>query len=242
MTFDHLFLLGLPASGKSEFIDFMKQQSSEALAESYHIGRFEEMDDFIWLWEKCVEDDLWEEVGERRLFSKKNGANYSIADGDLYKFFTECFNREIPKSYLSRPEFYKDGTLIIEFSRGGDNTYNYALNRLDPRILKCGAVLYVKVTPEESRRRNEARYQEKLAHSILAHKTPDDVMDKFYPYDDWDEFTQGKPHGVLECNGVQVPYVTMNKEPESKDQGVLAKRYGEALDKLWQLYSNISSS
>jgi hypothetical protein len=242
MTFDHLFLLGLPASGKSEFIDFMKQQTPESLAEHYHIGRFDEMDDFIWLWEKCVEDDLWEEVGEGRLFSKKDGANYSISDGDLYKFFTECFNREIPRTYLSRPEFYKEGTLIIEFSRGGDNTYGYALNRLDPEILKRGAVLYVKVAPEESRRRNEARYQEKLAHSILAHKTPDDVMDKFYPFDDWDKFTEGKPSGTLGCNGVMLPFVTMDNEPESKDQEVLARRYKGALDTLWQLYSNTSSS
>jgi len=239
MTFDHLFLLGLPASGKSEFIDFMKQQASEALAERYHMGHLEEMDDFVWLWEKCVEDDLWEEVGKGRLFSKKEGANYSIADGDLYKFFTECFNREIPKTYLSRPEFYRDGTLIIEFSRGGDNTYDYTLNRLDQEILKRSAVLYVNVTPEESRRRNEARYQEKLAHSILAHKTPDEVMDKFYPFDDWDAFTKSESSGVLECNGVKVPFFTMDNEPESKDISVLAERYGEALDTLWTLYNDL---
>jgi len=239
MTFDHLFLLGLPASGKSEFIDFMKQQASDVLAERYHIGHLEEMDDFVWLWEKCVEDDLWEEVGKGRLFSKKEGANYSIADGDLYKFFTECFNREIPKTYLSRPEFYRDGTLIIEFSRGGDNTYDYTLNRLDQEILKRSAVLYVNVTPEESRRRNEARYQEKLAHSILAHKTPDEVMDKFYPFDDWDAFTKSESSGVLECNGVKVPFFTMDNEPESKDISVLAERYGEALDTLWTLYNDL---
>jgi len=239
-TFDHLFLLGLPASGKSEFIDFMKKQSPEELAENFHIGHLEEMDDFVWLWEKCIEDDLWEEVGKGRLFSKKDGANYSIADGDLYKFFTECFNREIPKTYLARPEFYRDGTLIIEFSRGGDNTYDYTLNRLDPRILKRGAVLYVSVTPEESRRRNEARYQEKLAHSILAHKTPDDVMDKFYPFDDWAKFTKDETSGVLTCNGVELPFFTMNNEPESKDVEVLAGRYSKALDTLWELYNKRS--
>ncbi|MCK4857480.1 MAG: hypothetical protein KAT58_05905 [candidate division Zixibacteria bacterium] len=238
-TFDHLLLLGLPAGGKSEFVDFMKNQSRDVLAKRYHLGQFEQIDDFVWLWEKCIEDDLWEEVGRGRLFSTKDGPNYSITDGDLYKFFTECFNREIPKSYLSRPEFYEDGTLIIEFSRGGDNTYDYTLNRLKPEILERAAIFYVQVMPEESRRRNEARYQEKLAHSILAHKTPDEVMDKFYPHDDWEAYTKGAPSEVLVCNGVKVPFVTMNNEPESTDNEVLAERYGDALDILWKLYNEL---
>lgn len=238
MTFDHLFLLGLPASGKSELIDFMKTQSHEVLAQSYRIGRFEEMDDFVWIWEKCLEDDLWEKVGKGRLFSRKDGPNYALTDGAMYKFLTECFNREIPKQYLSRPSFYEEGTLMVEFSRGGENTYEYALNRFLPEILRRAAIMYVQVTPEESRRRNEARYQEKLAHSILAHKTPDEVMDRFYPYDDWTDFTGGKMDGYLKLNGVKVPFVTMNNEPESKDPEVLDERYGNALRTLWNLYTN----
>ena len=236
MTFDNLFLLSLPASGKSELIDFMKSKYYAVLGERYHLGCFDAMDDFVWIWEKCQEDDLWEKVGKGRLFSNKEGPNYALTDGAMYKFLTECFNREIPKQYLSRPEFYEEGTLLVEFSRGGDNTYDYTLNRFLPEILKNSAIMYVQVTPEESRRRNEARYQEKLAHSILAHKTPDEVMDKFYPYDDWVQFTDNKSHGYLKLNGVTVPFVTMNNEPESKDPVVLEKRYGNALNTLWELY------
>ena len=238
MTFDHLFLLGLPASGKSEFIDFMKGQTPEVLAERYHIGRFEEMDDFVWLWEKFMEDDLWELVGCGRLFSMRCGAkgeNYGLIDGDMFGFLIERFNREIPEKYLLRPAFYEDGTLFIEFSRGGDYTYHDSLARFRPEILRRAAVLYVQVAPEESRRRNDARYQEKLAHSILAHKTPDEVMDKFYPYDDWTKFTGDKSSGTLMLNGVSVPFVTMNNEPESKDEAVLSKRYAAALNTLWKL-------
>jgi len=237
MTFDHLFLLGLPASGKSEFIDFMKKQSPQALDEKYHLGRFDEMDDFVWLWDKFLEDDLWERVGKKRFFSMRDGENYGLVDGEMFNFLIERFNQEIPKKYLFNPSFYKEGTLFIEFSRGCDYTYRNALNRFDPEILKRAAILYVQVEPKESRRRNDARYQEKLKHSILAHKTPDEVMDKFYSYDDWNELTEGKNGGKLELNGVLVPFVTMNNEPESKDPQVLSERYGKALNQLWHLYT-----
>ncbi len=239
MTFDHLFLLGLPASGKSEFIDFMKRQPREELVERYHIGRFEEMDDFVWLWEKFIEDDIWEDLGRGRLFSWRcgdNNENYGH-DGKLFDFMIERFNQEIPRKYLARPEFYDEGTLFVEFSRGGEYTYRDALNRFDPAILRCGAILYIQVTPEESRRRNEARYRERLAHSILAHKTPDEVMEKFYCCDDWSTLTNGKSSGTLKLNGVDVPFVTMNNEPESTDPAVLSLRYGDAMKTLWRIRS-----
>jgi hypothetical protein len=235
MTFDHLFLLGLPASGKSELIDFMKKQSPEELRDMYHLGRFEEMDDFVWLWDKFIEDDLWERVGKGRFFSKRHGGNYGLVDGELFNFLIERFNQEIPKQYLSKPEFYKDGTLLIEFSRGCDYKYADALGNFEPDILNRAAILYIQVKPEESRRRNDARYQEKLRHSILAHKTPDEVMDKFYSFDDWTELTGDRPSGMFTLNGVSVPFVTMNNEPESTDPEVLSGRYGEALNTLWKL-------
>jgi hypothetical protein len=239
MTFDHLFLLGLPASGKSELIDFMKKQSDETLAERYRLGRFDEMDDFVWLWEKFIEDDLWERAGKGRLFSERYGENrenYGLTDGNMFNFLIERFNQEVPKQYLSRPEFYEKGTLFIEFSRGCDYTYRDALNRFKPEILKRSAIFYVQVSPTESRCRNDARYQEKLKHSILAHKTPDEVMDAFYSRDDWAEFTDSRTSGTLKLNGVDVPFVTMNNEPESTDPEVLDERYGSAFETLWKLY------
>lgn len=239
MTFDNLFVLGLPASGKSELIDFMKKRSAEVLKERYHFGRFEEVDDFVWLWEKFEEDDLWEKVGKERLFSKKEGTNRGLINGDIFNYLLEKFNVEISKKYLNNPEFYKEGTLLIEFSRGGDYKYKDALNSFRPEILKNSSILYIQVKPEESRRRNDARYQEKLAHSILAHKTPDFVMDRFYPYDDWANFTKEKREGVLNISGIEVPFVTMNNEPESKDDEILDERYGNALNTLWDLYSKI---
>jgi len=44
-VFENLLLLGRPASGKSEFIDFMKNVNDEERAKRYHIGPFEELDE-----------------------------------------------------------------------------------------------------------------------------------------------------------------------------------------------------
>jgi hypothetical protein len=77
--FQHLFVLGRPACGKSEFIDFMKKLPADERAARFGIGRFEEVDDFPWLWEACVEDDGREEKGEPRLVSERVPEGYNIA-------------------------------------------------------------------------------------------------------------------------------------------------------------------
>jgi hypothetical protein len=237
-TFDHLLLLGRPAAGKSEFIDFMKNTPDEERAKVFHIGRFEELDDFVWLWDKFCEDDLWEEAGYERLYSNiVDGTNYGIKPtmGKLFDMMFARFNHEVASHYINRPEFYKDGTLIIEFSRGGENGYANALSRLSDTILARAAILYVQVSFEESWRRNIARYEEKLKHSVLAHMTPRDVMEHYYKVDDWTNLTKEKRDGKLTVRNISVPFVTMNNEPELKERGPLAKRYGPALKKLMEL-------
>ncbi len=236
-TFDHLLVLGRPAGGKSEFIDFLEKTPDDKRAERYHIGRFDVMDDFVWLWEKFEEDDLWERVGKQRLFSKKFGENYGLTDNTLFHFLIERFNQDIPKKYISKPEFYKDGTLLIEFSRGGKHGYREALSRLSPEVIKRSSILYINVSFEESWRRNVARYQEKLRHSILAHMVPRETMEELYSIDDWADLTGGKDSGYLNFDGFKIPFVTMGNEPESADPVVLDERYGSALGKLMQLKS-----
>ncbi len=238
-TFDHFLLLGRPAAGKSEFIDFMENTSESERAEKYHLGKIEGVDDFFWLWEKFLEDDLWEEAGYERVFSERKDGNYNVKFPDqikLYDFLFAKFNHVISKKYLSNPDFYKEGSLIIEFARGMKDAYKNALTRLSREVLERAAILYVDVDFEESWRRNVARYQEKLKSSSLAHMAPRETMEYFYKTDDWHELTGGKEFGFLSFHGVDIPFVTMNNIPELKERGPLAKRYGPHLDRLFEIY------
>ena len=236
----HLFVLGRPACGKSEFIDFLKHTPPETRGPRLHIGRFEEVDDFPWLWEKFQEDALWEKAGYERLYTQEympGNPGMAPKGAKLFDWCMHKFNAEIGEKYLGRPGFYDQSTLLIEFSRGGPNGFGRALEMLEPAILAPAAIFYIKVSREESWRRNVARYQEKLKHSILAHMVPRETYDYFYDTNDWDTLTGGQPSGWLEIRGVKVPFVSMNNEPESTDPAVLEERYAGALETLWQLRS-----
>jgi len=157
-TIDVLLLLGRPASGKSEFIDFMSQITSDHRAREFFIAPFQIVDDFPILWDLFQQDDVWESVGRERLFSKRCETNYAVADDSVWGFLIEQINSRI-LAEIAKPSRRK--TLIIEFSRGGAAGYKDALSRLSPEILRRATALYVSVSFEESWRRNLARYEKK---------------------------------------------------------------------------------
>ncbi len=81
-------------------------------------------------------------------------------------------------------------TIVIEFARGGPATeafplkegYGYlgTLSEAAPEMLEHAAILYIWVTPEESRRKNVERVVPGEEASILFHGTPESVMDQEY--------------------------------------------------------------
>jgi len=232
--FDVLLLLGRPASGKSEFIDFMKKCPHERRAARYHVGRFEVVDDFVTLWGKFEEDDLWECVGRPRLYSRRAGGNYVVADDRIWPFLVGRINQRA-EAVLSGTGGCPPETLLVEFSRGGRSGYADALRGLSPRLLARAAILFVSVTFEESLRRNLARYDAARSGGILTHSVPREEMERTYTTDDW-PCLASQSHGVLELGGVRVPYVTMENEPELFDPILLDRRYRRALDSLSTLW------
>lgn len=233
-TLDVLLLLGRPASGKSEFIDFMRGVPVAERAETFRIAPFEVIDDFPILWEQFEQDDVWERLGRPRLYSKRCDGNYAVTDDGLWGFLIEKVNRRVERSSAS-PGRVGRRTLIVEFSRGGPTGYIDALERLSPAILERAAILYVSVSFEESWRRNVARYDEKLRNGILTHSVPREEMQRTYGIDDWDSIA-GRTHGSIEIRGIRIPYATMRNEPESIDRGVLSERYASALRPLYDAW------
>jgi len=233
-TLDVILLLGRPASGKSEFIDFMTHISPERRALDFFIAPFRIVDDFPILWDLFQEDDVWESVGQERLFSKRSDGNYAVTDDCVWGFLIEQINRRVIASPSFAGPRSQRRTLIIEFSRGGRSGYLDALSRLNPTILQRAVALYVSVSFEESWRRNIARYDTKKRDGILTHSVPREEMERTYGSDDWPTLTEDTT-GLLRVQDIDIPYATMNNEPESKDLDVLAERYRAALGPLHAL-------
>ena len=105
----------------------------------------------------------------------------------------EC-RKLLDEKHAQYPDSFENKTIIVEMSRGGDQNasmplddpfgYQYTLRHFAPEILKKAAILYIEVTPEESRRKNRERFDPTNPGDSVAHMTPELVMIHDYGCDD----------------------------------------------------------
>jgi hypothetical protein len=234
-TFDILILVGRPASGKSEIIDFLTHLPDDLRGERFHVAPLEVLDDFPILWSWFEEDDILSKIGLPRLHS--DGQGY-FKYRELWHVLIERLNLDYAKKVRDAAAYHEHTTALVEFSRGSEHGgYAEAFQHLSEEILERAAVMYVRVPFEESLRKNKRRFNPNKPDSILEHGIPDEKMERLYRDDDWAAVAPGDS-GCLSVRGQSVPYVVFPNEDDitTGKPDRLARRLESVLDKLWELY------
>jgi hypothetical protein len=126
----------------------------------------------------------------------------TAVEGEAEEFAAEWLARRRPPG----------STVVIEFARGGPEGsslpmepplgYAWSLSQLSAEILGCSVILYVWVTPEESRRRNRERVRPGEDGSILHHGVPEAAMHRDYGTDDIEWLIDHSEHpGTITVQG-----------------------------------------
>ncbi len=231
--FTILFLIGRPAAGKSEIIDYLKKTPREKRIERFHIADFEEIDDFPMLWAWFEEDEILEKMGKERIHTDKEGY---FKEEWLWDLLIRRIELEYEKKLHDTPGYENDHTVIIEFARGSEHGgFKSAFNNFSPDLLKKAAIMYLEVSFEESLRKNRKRFNPDRPHSILEHSLPDEKLVKMYKESDWEEFSSADKD-YIEINSVKVPYAVFDNSDDvtSKGGDALGDKLEEVLSLLWQ--------
>jgi hypothetical protein len=235
-TFDIILLIARPGAGKSEVIDYLKQVPVTERIDRFHVGKFQEIDDFPMLWTWFEEDALLEKMGQARLHTNSDGF---FLWQHLWDLLIERISLEYQKKLRDVPNYADFFTTIIEFSRGAEHGgYRSAFSHLSTQILEKLAVVYIDVTWEESLRKNRKRFNPDKPDSILEHALPDTKLERLYKDVDWDEVSQNDSE-YLDIQGFQVPYAIFDNSDDVTTQkgNVLGERLEQVLSKLWNIYT-----
>ena len=195
------------------------------------------------------------------------GINPRLAklDKDLRKKIAEKLDDEAQKildfKYQQYAENLSNKTIIIEAARGGKDGsvyplqdpfgYQYSLRQFCPEILSKAKILYIWVTPEESRRKNEERTDPNDPGSNLFHGVPFSVMINDYGCDDmlylkdnsekedtitvktYDE-TYYLPIGIFDNRNDRTSFLRKNKEEWTKEEvDYVTEGIKQATDKMF---------
>jgi hypothetical protein len=230
--FPALVLVGRPASGKSEVIDYLRGLDDEERLRRFHIGSLSIIDDFPILWSWFEEDQILSELGKPRLHT--DGDGYFLQPY-LWDVLVRRLCLEYDKLQAAEPELSQRATIILEFSRGSEHGgYARAFANLSETVAAAACFVYVKVSFDESLRKNRRRFNPAQPHSILEHSLPDDKMERLYREDDWSLLAGGES-GTLSLGTHERPYVVFDNRDDVTTTGgeLLGKRLEVVLGRLW---------
>ncbi len=208
--FPILIITGRPAAGKSELIDYLKKTPADERLRRFGIGDFEELDDFVYVWETFEVDDILSRHGKKRLWTDEK---YYFTDNFVWNLYIERINLEYRKKIARDPDYHQSKTVLIEFARGGEDGIHEALRHLHDSILKIARLIYIRVPYEESVRKNHRRARKGLEDSILYHSLPDEKMEFYYKTNDWERLEARDPRCIT-VRGFNVPYTVFENMPE----------------------------
>ena len=242
-VFDILILNGRPAAGKSEVIDYLKQTPLAERIRRFHIGEFEEFDDFPILWERFEDDDIYERHGKPRLISDttfeyqgERLEGYVFKDRFFWNFLIEKLNLSYSKRLRDIRDYHDTTTAIFEFARGRQHGgFAEAYTFLSDDVLSRAATIYIKVSWEESLRKNRRRCNPDKPDSILEHSLEDRKIEFLYKESDWEEFSSQDPDYLI-VGRQRVPYAIFDNQPEKTDKPEELGRHLEQIcGRLWEL-------
>ncbi len=231
-NFPILIITGRPAAGKSEVIDYLKKVEPEERRRRFHIDNFEELDDFVYVWETFEIDDILTKHGRPRIWTDEK---YWFKDHFIWNLYIERINLEYRKKLARDPRYHETTTTLIEFARGGENGIYEALSYLHEEILSKACLMYIRVDYEESVRKNRRRARPGQEHSILYHSLPDEKMEFYYKINDWDKL-EAKDPTHIEVKGFKVPYAVFENMPEKTlDPNLIGEELERVTKKLWEI-------
>jgi hypothetical protein len=230
--FPLIVLNGRPAAGKSELIRAVSELPLETRIARFHIGPLHVIDDFPMLWAWFEEDQILEEAFRLpRLHTTPD--EYFLHD-DLWHLLVRRLSLTYEKWTRDASEPH---TVIMEFSRGGEHGgYEAAYQHLSQQVLEHAVSLYVKVSYEESVRKNQTRFNPDRPDSILEHGLSSEKLDRLYRVDDWESFTEDDPN-YIHVRDNRIPYTIFENEDDVTTAGNqrLFDRLQEYTDRLWDL-------
>ena len=186
-----LLLTGRPASGKSEILEYLRRTPAAERRRRFHIGEPVVLDDFPLLWAWFEEDHLLAEMGPSACTPPPTATSSGPTCGTCWCAGCAWNTTSWPAGTRA---WHEHTTVLLEFSRGSEHGgYARAFAHLSEAVLERLAVLYVRVSFQESLRKNRRRFNPDRPHSILEHALPDEKLARLYGEDDWDQLAARSP-------------------------------------------------